>query len=87
MNNRLYVGNLAYGTTTEGLRGHFEAVGDVVEARVVTEGASGRRRGFAIVTMRTEDEARYAIERLDGAALDGNRLAVRYAGRHGDDWG
>jgi len=82
---RLYVGNLAYGTTTEALRAHFDVVGDVVEARVVTEGVGGRRRGFAIVTMRTSDEARYAIERLDGATLDGNKLAVRYADNHGDD--
>ncbi len=85
MRSRLYVGNLSYKTTTEGLRGHFEAIGDVSEARVATEAASGRGLGFAIVTMRTSEDARYAIERLDGSTLDGNPLAVRYADRHGDD--
>ncbi len=83
MRSRLYVGNLSYKTTTEGLRAHFEAVGDVLEARVVTE-TGGRARGFAIVTMRTHDEARYAIERLDGSILEGNGLAVRYASRTDD---
>ena len=85
MKNRLYVGNLAYATSTERLRARFEEVGHVAEARVVTERGTGRARGYAIVVMGSPDEAAYAIQRLDGTMLDGNAISVRHVDPHGDE--
>jgi RNA recognition motif-containing protein len=76
MNNRLYVGNLSFDTTTETVRDAFAEAGQVVDVHVVTDRDTGRSRGFAFVTMATSQEAAAAIEQLHGTLLDGRPLRV-----------
>jgi RNA recognition motif-containing protein len=77
---RIFVGNLAYGTSDAALQGHFEARGfDVRSARVISDRETGRSRGFGFVELGGEDEARRAIAELDGAELEGRRLSLREA--------
>lgn len=88
MDNRLYVGNLSFDSTAEALRTAFAEHGTVTEVHVVTDRESGRSRGFGFVTMSTEAEAATAMERLNGADLEGRALRVdkaqqrRRAGGH-----
>ena len=79
MNNRLYVGNLAFHTTEDTLQQTFSACGTVTEAKLVIDRESGRSRGFAFVSMSTDAEANAAIEQLNGADLDGRALRVNIA--------
>src|SRR5687768_16284187 len=79
MNNRLYVGNLSYTATTEGLRACFAECGEVTETHVVTDRETGRPRGFAFVTMMTEAEASHAVAQLNNAMFDGRPLRVNVA--------
>jgi RNA recognition motif-containing protein len=79
MNNRLYVGNLSYDVTTDSLRTAFAECGDVGDLKIVTDRETGRARGFAFVTMGTDAEAAYAIERLNNSMLDGRALRVSVA--------
>jgi RNA recognition motif-containing protein len=79
MNNRLYVGNLPYDVTTEGLRATFAECGDVAETHVVTDRETGRPRGFAFVTMATEAEATHAIAQLNNAMFEGRPMRVNMA--------
>ena len=79
MNNRLYVGNLSYDVTTEGLRACFAEVGEVTDTHVVKDRDTGRARGFAFVTMMTEAEATNAIQQLNGAMFEGRALRVNVA--------
>ena len=79
MNNRLYVGNLAFHTTEDSLQQLFAGFGTVVEAKVVIDRESGRSRGFAFVSMSTEEEANAAIQQLNGADFDGRALRVNIA--------
>ena len=79
MNNRLYVGNLAFHTTEDTLQRAFSACGDVTETKLVLDRETGRSRGFAFVSMATEEGARKAIEELNGADLDGRALRVNEA--------
>jgi RNA recognition motif-containing protein len=79
MNNRLYVGNLPYDVTTEGLRAAFAECGNVAETHVVTDRETGRARGFAFVTMATEVEATHAIAQLNNAMFEGRPLRVNMA--------
>src|SRR5882672_7825899 len=74
MGKRLYVGNLSYSTTEMGLRDLFGQMGTVADAKVVMDRDTGRPRGFAFVEMSTDDEARNAIEQLNGRELDGRAL-------------
>ncbi len=79
MNNRLYVGNLAFSTTEEAIRSTFAEFGEVVEAKLMIERETGRSRGFAFVQMATAEGAKAAIEQMNGALLDGRPLRVNEA--------
>ena len=76
---KIYVGNLSFSTTEDTLRGEFEAHGTVDEAVVVTDRETGRPRGFGFVTMSNDDQARAAIEALNGVELEGRTLTVNEA--------
>lgn len=79
MGNRLYVGNLSYDSTAEGLRQSFSEFGEVADAHVVMDRESGRSRGFGFVTMGSAAEAQKAMEKMNGALLDGRPLRVNEA--------
>jgi RNA recognition motif-containing protein len=75
----IYVGNLSYEVTQDDLKQAFEAHGDVVNTSVITDKFSGRSRGFGFVEMAKDDEARKAIEALNGTDLKGRTLNVNEA--------
>ena len=79
MGNRLYVGNLSYHTTQSSLESAFAEAGEVREVAVPTDRETGQPRGFAFVTMGTDQEAEKAINLLNGAVLDGRSLKVNEA--------
>ncbi|MBX3233142.1 MAG: RNA-binding protein [Labilithrix sp.] len=79
MNNRLYVGNLSYDTTKDALRSCFAEFGEVVDTHVVMDRETGRARGFAFVTMKSEGEATSAVSGLNGAMFEGRALRVNVA--------
>jgi len=79
MAKKLYVGNLSWTTTPEGLRAAFEAFGAVEEAIIISDKVSGRSKGFGFVTMTNDDEADKAIAELEGKELDGRNIKVSEA--------
>jgi len=80
MGNRLFVGNLPYEITEQELRTLFEADGrSVQEVFIPTDRASGRPRGFAFVTMGSDEEAKAAVEALNGKESGGRALNVSEA--------
>jgi RNA recognition motif-containing protein len=79
MNTRLYVGNLSFNTTADGVRTAFQQFGNVTDVHLVTDRETGRSRGFAFVTMGTTEEAAKAIEGMDGKTVDGRPLRVNEA--------
>jgi len=79
MNNRLYVGNLSYDVTSEGLRGRFAECGEVTDLHVMMDRETGRARGFAFVTMKSDDDASNAIAQLNGAMYEGRSMRVNVA--------
>ena len=79
MSQKLYVGGIAFTTTSEGLRAHFTQSGTVVSAAVVTDQFSGQSRGFGFVEMSTADEAQQAVTQLNERPLDGRSLKVEVA--------
>jgi RNA recognition motif-containing protein len=79
MSQKLYVGGIAFTTTSEGLRQHFTQSGTVISAAVVTDRFSGQSRGFGFVEMSTPDEAQQAVTQLNERPLDGRSLKVEVA--------
>src|SRR5690606_6941967 len=76
---KIYVGNMSFKTTEASLEGLFSNYGQVDEVAVVTDRETGRPRGFAFVTMGNDDEARAAIEALNGQEFEGRTLTVNEA--------
>src|SRR5712691_2728413 len=76
MASKLYIGGLAYSTTSEGLREFFAQSGNVLSATVITDRFSGQSRGFGFVEMGSAEEAQNAISQLNGRELDGRRIVV-----------
>lgn len=76
---KLYVGNLSYSTNEEILRTHFETFGSVAEVAVISDRDTGRPRGFGFITMNNDDEARSAMEELNGKDLEGRALNINEA--------
>ncbi len=72
----IYVGNLAYATTDDGLKAAFAAFGEVTAVRVVTDRMTGRSKGFGFVTMPDAAQAQAAIDALNGQELDGRAVRV-----------
>ncbi len=76
---KLYVGNLSYNTTQDTLQNDFGSHGKVEEVAIINDRETGRPRGFAFVTMANADEARAAIEGMNGREIDGRTITVNEA--------
>ena len=79
MSTKLYVGNLAFRTTSQELEQLFGQAGTVQSASVVEDRDTGRSRGFAFVEMSNESEVNSAIEQFNGKELGGRALKVNEA--------
>ena len=75
----LYVGNIPWSTSEEELESHFAQYGNVSAVRIITEGHSGRSKGFGFVEMAQADAGNAAIEALDGNDFSGRDLRVNQA--------
>ena len=71
--NKLYVGNLPYGTTDDEVRDLFSSYGTITEIKLI-EG-----KGFGFVEMETQEDAENAKEKLDGYDFNGRTLKVAEA--------
>lgn len=75
----IYVGNLVWGCTSDDLLKLFSAHGQVARAQIVMDRETGRSRGFGFVEMANAEEAKKAIEALNGADFNGRPLTVNEA--------
>jgi RNA recognition motif-containing protein len=79
MSMKLYVGNLAFRTTSDDLQQLFSQAGTVESASVVEDRDTGRSRGFGFVEMATKEEGEAAIQQFNGKEIDGRALTVNEA--------
>jgi RNA-binding proteins (RRM domain) len=75
----LFIGSLAYTTTDDTLKAHFEQVGPVKSAHVITDRESGRSKGFGFVEFENDDDNQKAVDQLNGKDLDGRAINVSLA--------
>jgi RNA recognition motif-containing protein len=79
MGKKLYVGNLSYEVTSSDLEKMLEPHGTVASAQVITDRDTGRSKGFGFVEMSNDQEAKSAIEALNGKETNGRALTVNEA--------
>lgn len=78
-NKKLYVGSLPYTTSEDELKTIFSEYGDVETVRIITDKFTGQSKGFGFVEMVNPDDARKAVEALNGSQLGGRTLIVNDA--------
>jgi RNA recognition motif-containing protein len=76
---KLFVGKLPYELTEDKLREIFEKIGTVLSAKVVMDRYTGQSRGFGFVEMSNQDEAKKAMDELDGTEVMGRSIVVKKA--------
>jgi RNA recognition motif-containing protein len=79
MANKLFIGSLAWTTTDDSLRDFFATAGTVASANVIVDRDTNRSKGFGFVEMSTDEEAKAAIDQLNGKELDGRAIVVNEA--------
>ncbi|KAM3245113.1 hypothetical protein ACQJBY_056437 [Aegilops geniculata] len=77
--HKLFVGNLSWTVTPEMLTDAFQRCGNVVGARVLYDGETGRSRGYGFVCYSTKEEMDQAIETLNGTEIEGREIRVNLA--------
>ena len=76
---KLFVGSLAWATTDDSLKAHFEQCGTVASAKVITDRETGRSRGFGFVEFENDNEGQAAVDKLNNSELDGRTITVNEA--------
>ena len=79
METKLYVGNLSYDTTEEDIRNLFAQAGTVSEVALIKDRDTGTSKGFAFVTMSSQEEADKAIQQFNGQTLGNRELKISIA--------
>ncbi|MCL2244447.1 MAG: RNA-binding protein [Treponema sp.] len=79
MAKKLYVGNLSYNTTEDGLRNLFSGFGAVASVKIIFDRETGNSKGFGFIEMSGDDEAVAAIAGTNGREYDGRKLRVNEA--------
>ncbi|HHX75700.1 MAG TPA: RNA-binding protein [Firmicutes bacterium] len=77
MTKTIYVGNIPWSTTEEQLKEYFSEHGEIISARIITERATGRSRGYGFLEV--EDQDAEKIIELNGSELEGRKLVVNEA--------
>jgi len=79
MAKKLYVGNLSFNTTEDGLRTLFSQFGTVASAKIIFDRESGNSKGFGFIEMSSDEEASAAINGTNGREFEGRQLRVNEA--------
>ena len=78
--NKLYIGNLKWDITVDQLEIFFTQAGfAVVSVNIILDRETGRSRGFGFVEVSTGEEAKKAIETLNGADIGGRNIIIKEA--------
>ncbi|MHC1704883.1 MAG: RNA recognition motif domain-containing protein [Tenuifilaceae bacterium] len=72
----IFVGSLPFKIEEGDLQTIFEEYGEVSSVRIITDKFSGRSKGFGFIEMPNDEEAKKAIENLNGAELEGRTIVV-----------
>jgi cold-inducible RNA-binding protein len=76
---KLYVGNLSFTSTENDLRDLFSGYGAPASVNLITDRDTGRSKGFGFVEFTNDEEAKAAMNALNGREFEGRALTVNEA--------
>lgn len=77
MSKTIYIGNIPWSLSEDQLKEYFGKHGQVLSARIITERATGRSKGYGFLEVAAEDAEK--IIGLNGSEMDGRKLVVNEA--------
>jgi RNA recognition motif-containing protein len=75
----IFIGSLPFSLKETELRSYFEKYGEVTSVKIITDKYSGKSKGFGFIEMPDEENAKEAIEELNGAEISGRKVVVNKA--------
>jgi RNA recognition motif-containing protein len=75
----IFAGSLPFSLVEADLKEFFEEYGEVASVKIITDKFSGKSKGFGFIEMPNDEEAKKAIEELNGAEIDGRSIVVNEA--------
>ncbi|MEX1052533.1 MAG: RNA-binding protein [Patescibacteria group bacterium] len=78
-NKKVFVGSLPWSVNNDSLKELFAAMGEIVDAVVITDRATGRSRGFGFVTFADEAAAKKAVDEMNEKEIEGRKIFVNFA--------
>ncbi len=81
----IFIGSLPFSLEESELRELFEEYGEVSSVKIITDKFSGRSKGFGFVEMPNDDNAKKAIDELNGAEVNGRAIVVNKSEERKDD--
>ncbi|THD19795.1 putative transcriptional coactivator caper rrm superfamily [Fasciola hepatica] len=81
---KLYIGSLHYNITEEMLKGIFEPFGKIDEIKLIKDPTTGRSQGYGFVTYINSDDAKKALDQLNGFELAGRPMKVNHVTERGE---
>lgn len=79
MATKLFVGSLPWAVDDQGLEDLFKDFGTVLSAKVIMDHETGRSKGFGFVEFQDDDQAKAAMDKLNGSDLQGRSIVVNEA--------
>ncbi|KAF3699259.1 Cold-inducible RNA-binding protein Glycine-rich RNA-binding protein CIRP [Channa argus] len=80
---KLFIGGLSFETNEESLEKAFSKYGTIEKVDVIRDKETGRSRGFGFVKYDNAEDAKDALEAMNGKTLDGRAIRVDEAGKGG----
>ena len=81
----IYLGNLPYNIKEDEIMELFEEYGNVSTVKLITDKFTGKSKGFGFVEMPNDEEAKKAIEELNGKEVNSRNITVNEAREKTDD--
>jgi RNA recognition motif-containing protein len=75
----IFAGSLPFSLNETELKEYFEKFGEVASVKIITDKFSGRSKGFGFIEMPDDEQAKKAIEGLNGTEIDGRTIVVNKA--------
>ena len=72
----IFVGGIPWALSEEEIKEQFEKFGTVASARIITDKRTGRSKGYGFIEMPDDEEAKKAIEALNGSEMNGRKIGV-----------
>lgn len=83
----LFIGNVSFNATQDVITEYFQEYGTINAVRLPTDRETGAPKGFGYVEFSSIDEAKAALDAMNGVDIEGRNIRLDYAGERANGGG